>query len=674
MSNTPLLTGVTTYQAISMFFPFLYFLVTFCHCCSQKPHEDNADQQADPPHRLETSTFFSKLSQTFTLFNQGELAEQTTLEKSSEHAMIIPFEFPLLPSYGVTTVKKIAKIMGCEDQRVQSVLVRIIYRLLQFHVKRLFGLISYEFAVPRGNRYTEVKWSLNPDAWFSSLMAAFFPYATMSWVDFEMQTCITQVHLQQFNSIQKGDFVEFLPVRKDGSVQVATERLIHRRNPLKMVLYTLPKPLWNVTLPPNYTVMTGIMFYGDIFCMEDVVKALTYGLEFAFDMSGKEPDVLITAANNMPSLEASKAIFHRLSRTPIPTISLPIPHNLESLLDNFQVPRLFCYHPIAFAALPEQYGRVLGQIILGRTVDAWQQFELTATWQNITTHLQKGLKPFLPDCSIQLSKSTTQCRRQIGDWDPESGTYFIYKECISKHQTYSLILTVGKPVNLNLKQLNETSGKVYPQTLVIPTILSKDILIARMFHSLWTRVRGTHSPEIQSSDRPKLPTQKSAKKKKRNRVKKSLADLSRVDAALRTVLNATSKVVVKFMRDLESEHFHFLTKLAFFVNSIVNDYSDLASTISKAMEFVQPASGEFRYTLLTLRAPFAPQIIAQQMIPLPVGTIFAFLSNGQILRTSIPIIFINYPYGNFFIWIDMQEARKNDLNDNEQTFATFILE
>ena len=615
-----------------MIFRFLYLLVAFCSCSSYKSYKDSLDQELDPPDHPETSTFFSNLSQAFATFNRGESAEQASLEGSPGDVTTIPFEFPLLPSYGINYFSKIARMVGSGSQRVQSVFVRIIYRLLQFHVEKLFGLRSYEYAVPRGNRYIGVEWDRNPDAWFSSLMAAFFPEATLSWIEFDMQARIKDVHLRRFDSIKEGDQVEFFPVLSDGSVQVDTNTLAHQDDPFKVVLYTIPKPLWNVTLRPGFTIMTGLRLQGDVFCMDQVVRSLVCGLEFAFDVSGEELDVLVTPTNGMPTLEASRLAFNFLSQAPIPTISLPIPHNIEAMLDNFQVPRLFCYHPTAFAAAPEHYERVLGQIVLGRIIDVWQQFGLTVTWQTIAAHLQRSLTSFLPDCSIELSEGITLPKQQIGEWDPDSGTYLIYKERVLKRQAYSLVLNIGKPLNLSLKQLSETMEKVYPHGLLVPSIVSKDILIARVFYALWTRLRGSHVPEKEANSKPTLPAQKPKKKKKRTRGKKGQAVISKVEAALQHAFDVTFNVFIEFMQDLESSHMDSLTEFAFIINSPANDYPDAASVVGKALELVKPISGVFRYTLLTLSTPYVPHIIAQQMIPLPIDTIFAFLSNGQILQ------------------------------------------
>lgn len=666
--------GHISVNRIPMVLHFLYLLVAFCSCSSYNPHKDGLDQELGPPDPPKGFTFFSKLSQTFALLNRDVSTEQISLEEPPGVVTTIPFEFPFPSSYGMTHFSKIAKMVGTDGQHVQSIFVRIIYRLLQFHIKRLFKLNNYEYAVPRGNRYTGVEWDSNPDAWFSSLMTAFFPEASLSHLELDVPARIKNAHFRQFDGVKEGDHLEFFPVLNNDSAQACMRIPVGQCDPHKVVLYTLPKPFWNVTLPPGFTILTGLNLHGDVLCMGSVVESLVCGLAFAFVVNDEEFDVLVTPTKDTPSLEASKLTFNSFTQTPITATNLPIPHNIETMLDNFQVPRLFCYHPVAFIAVPKQYERVLGQIVMGRIVEAWQQFGLKASWQSIAAHLQKSLTSFLPDCLVLFCEGTTLPRQQIGEWNPDSGTYLIYKEGISKRQVYYLILNVGKPLNLSLKQLGDILEKVYPQRFVVPTIIAKNILIARMFYALWRRDQGTLGPEIQDKSKPTLPAQKPVKKKKRAKVKKFQAEISNVKAVLQKVVDTTSRVFVEFMQELESSHLASLTELAFAVNSVANDYQDAAQAVGKALELVKPASGTFRYTILTLNTPCVPHIIAQQMIPLPTNTIFAFLSNGQILRTSLPIIFVSYPYGDFFLWVDTQDVGKSMLSDREQTFAIFNLE
>ena len=181
-----------------------------CHFCSHQSCEDDPN----PQPVSESIAFFSKLSQTFTLLNHGESTEPASTEGLPKQALI-PFEFPSLPSYGPITSRRIAKLMGCDYQRIQCVLVRTIYRLLQFHIQGMFNLKNYKFAAPNPYAYTGAGWSRNPDLWFRALMTAFFPHANLTYVQFSNSVKIKNIEFGQFGVVREdGPSMEYVSLHQ----------------------------------------------------------------------------------------------------------------------------------------------------------------------------------------------------------------------------------------------------------------------------------------------------------------------------------------------------------------------------------------------------------------------------------------------------------------------------
>ena len=187
----------------TMIILFSLLLLAVCHCSSHIPHHENdPNLQPDSQSNSEQFTFFSKLSHAFSLLNHGKSTESPNLQTSPEQTTLIPFKFPLPRSYGLTTARTIGKMMGCDYEKVQCILVRMVCALVQFHVQRLFKLRNYKFAAPNRVKCVGKGWNANPDEWFHSLMTAFFPHTLLSWEGFFVPIQVKNIGFGPFEVVR----------------------------------------------------------------------------------------------------------------------------------------------------------------------------------------------------------------------------------------------------------------------------------------------------------------------------------------------------------------------------------------------------------------------------------------------------------------------------------------
>ena len=356
---------------------------------------------------------------------KGEKVRMKREYFSSIHeTLTLPFAFPTFDSYDMDLAVKLSKGTCMTPQYIFSILVQIIYTLLQFHIKRLFKLDHVEPFIPKPGEYAVVRWEDSPQHWFIILLGAIMPGAIINVYKCEETMKVNHIYAKPFLFLAKDDKLFEYSTRKN---KISETAALHFSAETPAVsVYSLPARFFGKTLGLDQALIYAISLEGSHPSCKKILNHLLQGITFAFDLSHAELEVTIKPTEDVPTIEESKRLLIELFKVPIEAQVL-IPEDIEGVLKGKIIPIAYCYHPakLPFDS-PVLYERMLTWII---AIGALAMFQLNSE-NNIVTiiiFLDAWLKQFLPDSSIKLSKSVEgETVKKACTYNPESSSMYIY--------------------------------------------------------------------------------------------------------------------------------------------------------------------------------------------------------------------------------------------------------
>ena len=243
--------------------------------------------------------------------------------------------------------------------RIFGTLIQIICRLLQFHIKRLFKLDTFEPLVR--NKYDSAEWTENPDEWFSILLSAIMPGTCVIAYTFDEPIRIASIYTKSFRPFIGGNVLQYLKRSKDGKWKCFTKMSFEEV--AAVPVYVTPASAFGQTLAPDTIIISTVRLENSGPACKKILAHLLKGVVLAFDLSRNELDVIVKSTKDIPSVEESREIFKNLFKTPIDT-QVMVPKDFQSTLQQNSVPKMSCHHPtkVPFDS-PELYERMLTLII-----------------------------------------------------------------------------------------------------------------------------------------------------------------------------------------------------------------------------------------------------------------------------------------------------------------------
>lgn len=141
-------------------------LLSSCSCSSDIITDDTLQNDITNNNNIRSNLACCyKLSVLFHRTNHGNDFSPLKVKEMLTKGSPIQFEFPRLQGFGMEQALALATSTRIKDditrtqRKVMCLLVLIVYRLLQFHIKRLFHLPTYEYSIPRTARYAGIPWN-----------------------------------------------------------------------------------------------------------------------------------------------------------------------------------------------------------------------------------------------------------------------------------------------------------------------------------------------------------------------------------------------------------------------------------------------------------------------------------------------------------------------------------
>lgn len=638
------------------------------------------------PHYSTDISFFLKLVKAFNHFSTPKLPELIDQSIITSETTRIPFKFPRFESYGLEQAERMARMTHLEAKRITIVLTKTIYRLLQFHVKRLFGLKAFDYAVPRTQRYHQVEWDRNPEHWFSAMLYNILPGAVMSLIECSEESRVSRMHVEAFDFIQPGTIVNISRIIV-GELTREENHLAQTGTSFLVSIYSLPRAFWNKVLPPGFTILTAIRYYDDIQVVNmDLLEYLLRGVEFTYDSSGNTFEILVTATDELTSVEESRKHLNEFFTIPLSKVT-SLPPNIEACLKNFQTPRLSCYHYGSFPSTPLVYETMLTQILASELTRELEANRFVVDWHYIALLMDTRMKQFLPKCTVAYEIIILENdKMDICKWDKTSKHFVIYEEERGKYTKHSLILDIGhQQQHLTMKQMAEIKGKVFPRVLSEVTIEAGKGPLLNIVRALYSRLKVAHSGETLTS----VPKKENKKQERMSRHSRNTTRRQRRNIKAEkggTVFQPNSIIreppppplMNVFPRIAPSDDM-ILTKLneiSLRLSTRNYDSNNILKVLSEMTSKMNGFVGSFHVTQLSLPKDLdltLPNSCCQiintlyPMVPYPSGTIFAYLPDGRVGITKRPLVFLpRIPSGDYYLWFDNGEqfeigSRRDDL-------------
>ena len=396
------------------------------------------------------------LSQAFKADEVGMKAEHFSPIYNSS---TVPFVFPTSESYDMALSEKLSKRTGITPQRIFSILVQIIYTLLQFHVKRLFRLDPSEPFVPCSEEYGHVKWEDNPHHWFFVLLSAIMPGTTVDLYHYGLPIVLTHISIKPFQFLAKDDHLFEYRTYNNGT---PAETAMHCNVTMPTVsIHVLPTSFLGKTLAPGQPVVRTIRLAKSYPPCKEILNHLLQGITFDFSLSHSELEILVKSTEDIPSVQESRRILTKLFNAPIGT-QIMVPENIKSALQGNIIPKISCYHPakLSFGS-SKLYEHMLTLIVTGGVLKIFQRSPDIKAGQ-FTTYLEKWMQMYLPDSSIKAFESRDgMIKRGACSYSPEFSSMQIYSADVDG-VSIAILLELGKPVVLNHIQMSTLGHMCFP--------------------------------------------------------------------------------------------------------------------------------------------------------------------------------------------------------------------
>ena len=302
-----------TLDTLLLFFAIL----SACFCSSSNTSDASESNIVDEVEALSNFKLCVKLYILFNYINHNTAIEHSIVKDMvSSGRPTIPFEFPNLKSIGMKQALALARAGKfksdiTENQRkIMCVLVLIVYRLLQFHIKRLSSLSSYEYSTPIMGRHTGNPWEDNPENWFCAMWSVILPGFHLYTVSAVTDTIVRRIFVKRFAMVDEGPTVKYEEMLNDTLTQYSMKHSQSEGNSPTIALFTLPPFLFNKRLPPNYTILTFARLDAEEpVARGDILSFLLHGVHLAFTLTEGVIDVVVTAGRIHPP---SKRAEHSL--------------------------------------------------------------------------------------------------------------------------------------------------------------------------------------------------------------------------------------------------------------------------------------------------------------------------------------------------------------------------
>ena len=345
----------------------------------------------------------------------------------------IPFEFPIFDSYDMDLATELGKKSDLPPQRIFSVLVQIIYELLQFHVRRLFELDPSEPFVPNPDKDISLKWRDTPQNWFAILLDAVMPGAMVKQSMYDEPIKVNSIHVKPFQFLNNGDATFEYSTHKNG-ISGKFKTGFCTEIPA-VSIHTLPTRFLGKEIAADQPIFTAISLKRSYPHCKKILHYLLKGITFAFDLRDGELKVVVTPTGDIPSIEESMNTLKVLFEAPIET-QIMVPEDIEYVLRNRVVPKASCYHPdkMPFRS-PALYERMLTLIVAGGML-LMLKCAPDSGIGAIASDLNFLLKLYLPDSSIMVVTSMEYDISKVSPctYAPQSSSMWICKEDVSDMQ------------------------------------------------------------------------------------------------------------------------------------------------------------------------------------------------------------------------------------------------
>ena len=462
------------------------FLVAslFFHTSSSSSQgtKSNGLLQITGEQRIENAKLAIALSQVFNY----EGLEVVSTNMSHSDPFTVPFTFPTSTSYDMDLSRELSKKCGTTPQRVFSILIQITCALLHFHIKRLFKLDPLEPFIPIPNENAGIKWEDNPQDWFTILLNAIMPGATIDVHEFAEPVEINRVYAKPFQFLAKGsNFVEYSTHRNG----IPKTHLSKWSNEAPTVL---------IYLPPAHFLGKRLKTDQPIFCTlclersyppcKQILDHLLQGITFAFELNHSELGISVIPTKNISSVRKSKYLLKKLFTNPIGT-QIMVPVSIESAFQESSIPKISCYHPtrVSFTS-PKLYEQMLILMIAGSILAGLQNTPY-ASVSNIVRSLRLEISQFFPHSSVETrTNEVGEPGRKVCVYDPKTFGMLIYKGVIDD-RAIEISLKLGEPVMLNHIQMVTLTPTVFPSLWTIPVMEEADTPAKQIFMAIITRLK-----------------------------------------------------------------------------------------------------------------------------------------------------------------------------------------
>ena len=575
----------------------------FPHTSSPSSQNTKLDGQLDvtKEQRLENAKLAMRLLRAFTIEELG--SKKTPTIYMINPASGIPFTFPIFSSYDMDLSEKLSEKAGISSQRMFSVLVQIIYRLLQFHIQRLFKIDPSEPFIFSPDEYSRMQWEDSHQDWFAILLSAIMPGAIAKVFIEDVPIEVNHIYAKPFQFLKNNDNLFGYSTRKDGILN----NLVLRCDTAAPTVSVCSPParFLGKELTPGQAIILSIGLERSYPHCKKILNQLLQGVTFAFDLNHAELEVTVKPTKDIPSVEESRHLLKELFRAPIEA-PIMIPEDIESALQNRAVPKASCYHPnIMPFSSPKLYERMLTLIVAGGILTVLE-VRPDGNINYVMNLLEYWLKLYLPDSSIKIFTGVNDApERNVCTYNPKSSTMWIYRGVLNG-ATVGFLLELGKPVMLNHIQMNAFVQAVFPFSFVPPAMEQADTPAEQILKAISKKLEEPMNVvKVETTIMPLIPMSKTEED-----------DLIALEQVSKFALHpyafrGTAKNIMKRLQKNAS-----IASLTF--------------------------PGAYHTILFSLGSPGNTyHVIFPPLYPMPSGKIFAVnLKTGQIIRNKMPVMLL----------------------------------
>ena len=249
--------------------------------------------------------------------------------------------------------EKLSKKTDIPSHDILGVLIRMIYELVEFHVRRLFELDSFDRAsLAYDSRYLLE----DPRNWFYMLFNAIMPGAVFVSMFREEGIRVDGMIARVFQPIKKDDGIFKCSILEEGGDWNGDMRIWSEEVPfVPIYVSSTPSPRQESAQRPPLVI--GIVIEKEYPCCPEILEYLVKDVTVAFGVTRGDLKVIVTPTKDIPSAEKGRRELLELFMIPI---HVPIMVTKRDPFDSsgeMFIPKASCYHPTAiFTNSPELYG------------------------------------------------------------------------------------------------------------------------------------------------------------------------------------------------------------------------------------------------------------------------------------------------------------------------------